>query len=220
MVVLAVINGTLRATQQTAAQSLAPNLVDRERLPNAVALNEAMQQGSRAIGPLILILVAASALAAASAIPAPLCSALQSLVFTLGTSASVFWACAAFYLLALLSVLNIRTISSGVIDRRRSFWVNISAGFSYAYSTPLVFGIILMAVAHCVLVMSFRVHAGAAGPGEALTSDGMTFDQNDVYALMTALGGRGAVLFDIRRRHRQPPDPGDGCSCCWGSPAA
>lgn len=42
VVALAVINGTLRATQQTAAQSLTPNLVDRERLPNAVALNEAM----------------------------------------------------------------------------------------------------------------------------------------------------------------------------------
>ena len=57
VVALAVINGTLRATQQTAAQSVTPNLVDRERLPNAVALNEAMQQGSRAVGPAILLAV-------------------------------------------------------------------------------------------------------------------------------------------------------------------
>ena len=55
VVILAVINGTLRSTQMTASQSLTPNLVDRERLPNAVALNQAMQQGSRAIGPAILL---------------------------------------------------------------------------------------------------------------------------------------------------------------------
>ena len=60
VVILAIVNGTLRATQQTAAQALAPNLVDRERLPNAVALNEAMQQGSRAVGPAILLAVAVS----------------------------------------------------------------------------------------------------------------------------------------------------------------
>ena len=57
VVILAVINGTLRSTQMTASQSLTPNLVDRERLPNAVALNQAMQQGSRAIGPAILLVV-------------------------------------------------------------------------------------------------------------------------------------------------------------------
>ena len=38
VVALATVNGTLRATQQTATQSLAPNLVAREHLANAVAL--------------------------------------------------------------------------------------------------------------------------------------------------------------------------------------
>ena len=194
VVVLAVVNGTLRATQQTAAQSLAPNLVDRERLPNAVALNEAMQQGSRAVGPLILIIVAATAVGSVGDSGTTLFN-IRSLVFTLGTSASVFWACAAFYLLALMSVLNIRTVSSGVIDRRRSFWVNISAGFAYAYSTPLVLGIILMAVAHCVLVMSFESMLAPLAQ-EKLTPEGMTFNQNDVYALMTALGV-GALFSSI-----------------------
>lgn len=194
VVVLAVVNGTLRATQQTAAQSLAPNLVDRERLPNAVALNEAMQQGSRAVGPLILIIVAASVGSSVGDSGTTLFN-IQSLVFTLGTSASVFWACAAFYLLALLSVLNIRTVSSGVIDRRRSFWANLSAGFAYAYSTPLVFGIILMAVAHCVLVMSFESMLAPLAQ-EKLTPEGLTFNQNDVYALMTALGV-GALFSSI-----------------------
>ena len=195
VVVLAVVNGTLRATQQTAAQSLAPNLVDRERLPNAVALNEAMQQGSRAVGPAILLAVAVMVGAGALSGSGNTLFSIQSLVFTLGTSAIVFWACAAFYLVALISSLNIRTVSSGNIDRRRSFWANTGAGFAYAYSTPLVFGIILMAVAHCVLVMSFESMLPPLAR-EKLSPDGLTFSQNDVYALMTALG-IGALFSSI-----------------------
>ena len=195
VVILAIVNGTLRATQQTAAQALAPNLVDRERLPNAVALNEAMQQGSRAVGPAILLAVAVSVGAGALSGSGNTLFTIQSLVFTIGTSAIVFWACAAFYLVALISSLNIRTVSSGNIDRRRSFWVNTAAGFAYAYRTPLVFGIILMAVAHCVLVMSFESMLPPLAR-DKLSPDGITFSQNDVYALMTALG-IGALFSSI-----------------------
>ena len=196
VVALAVINGTLRATQQTGAQSLTPNLVDRERLPNAVALNEAMQQGSRAVGPAILLAVAASVgagtvFAAGNGVS----FSLGNLILTIGTSAIVFWACAAFYLVALIASLNIRTVSTGRIDRRRSFWVNTLAGFAYCYQTPLVFGIILMAVAHCVLVMSFESLLAPLAL-EKLSADGVTFNQNDVYLLMSALG-IGALLSSI-----------------------
>ena len=192
---LAVINGTLRATQQTAAQSLTPNLVDRERLPNAVALNEAMQQGSRAVGPAILLAV--SVLVGAGAIfqSGGVSFSLQNLLLTIGTSAVIFWACAVFYLVALIAALSIRTVSSGVIDRNRSFWSNTAAGFVYSYTTPLIFGIILMALAHCVLVMSFESMLPPLAL-EKLSADGVTFDQNDVYALMTALG-IGALLSSI-----------------------
>ena len=195
VVILAVVNGTLRATQQTAAQSLAPNLVDRERLPNAVALNEAMQQGSRAVGPAILLAVAVTVGTGVLFGSGGELFSISSLVFTLGTSAIVFWACAAFYLVALISSLNIRTVSSGSIDPQRSFWSNTAAGFAYAYSTPLVFGIILMAVAHCVLVMSFESMLPPLAR-EKLSPDGITFSQNDVYALMTALG-IGALFSSI-----------------------
>ena len=195
VVALAVINGTLRATQQTAAQSIAPNLVDRERLPNAVALNEAMQQGSRAVGPLILLAVATLVGGGTIFGSAGVDFSIQNLVFTLGTSAVVFWACAAFYLVALIASLSIRTVSAGVIDRSRSFWSNTAAGFAYSYSTPLVFGIILMALAHCVLVMSFESMLPPLAR-EKLSPDGLTFSQNDVYALMTALGV-GALFSSI-----------------------
>ncbi|MCY3693280.1 MAG: MFS transporter [Chloroflexota bacterium] len=195
VVALAVINGTLRATQQTAAQSLTPNLVDRERLPNAVALNEAMQQGSRAVGPAILLAV--SVLVGAGAIfqSGGVSFSIQNLLLTIGTSAVIFWSCAVFYLVALVAALSIRTVSSGVIDRNRSFWSNTAAGFVYSYTTPLIFGIILMALAHCVLVMSFESMLPPLAL-EKLSADGITFDQNDVYALMTALG-IGALLSSI-----------------------
>ena len=187
VVALAVVNGTLRTAQMTAAQSLTPNLVDRERLPNAVALNQAMQQGSRAIGPAILLAISVTVGSSAIFGSGGYSFSLRELVVTLGTSAVVFWACAVFYLVALVSALNIRLVSSGVIDRRRGFWANVAAGFSYIYTTPLVFGILLMALAHCVLVMSFESMLPPLAL-EKLSADGVTFNQNDVYALMAALG--------------------------------
>ena len=195
VVALAVVNGTLRTAQMTAAQSLSPNLVDRERLPNAVALNQAMQQGSRAVGPAILLAISASVGSSALFDAGGVSFALRNLVVTMGTSAIVFWACAAFYLVALASALNIRTVSTGVIDRRRGFWSNAAAGFAYAYTTPLIFGILLMAVAHCVLVMSFESMLPPLAL-EKLSPDGITFNENDVYALMAALGV-GALVSSV-----------------------
>ncbi len=187
VVALAVINGTLRTAQMTAAQSLTPNLVDRERLPNAVALNQAMQQGSRAVGPAILLLISITVSSEAIFGSGGIAFSLQNLAVFLGTSAIVFWSCAIFYLVALLAALNIRTVSTGAINRRRGFWANAAAGFVYAYTTPLIFGILLMAVAHCVLVMSFESMLPPLAL-EKLSPDGVTFNANDVYALMAALG--------------------------------
>ena len=187
VVALAIVNGTLRSTQMTASQSLTPNLVDRDRLPNAVALNQAMQQGSRAVGPAILLAISVTVGSSAIFGSGGVSFSLQNLLITLGASAIVFWACAAFYLTALASALNIRTVSTGVVDRRRSFWANAVAGFTYIYSTPLVFGILMMALAHCVLVMSFESMLPPLAL-EKLSPDGITFNANDVYALMAALG--------------------------------
>ncbi|MCY4417142.1 MAG: MFS transporter [Chloroflexi bacterium] len=187
VVMLAVVNGTLRSTQMTASQSLTPNLVDRERLPNAVALNQAMQQGSRAVGPAILLAISVTVGGSAIFGSGGFSFSLQNLALTMGTSAIVFWSCAVFYLAALISALNVRTVSTGVINRSRSFWSNAAAGFSYIYTTPLVFGILMMALAHCVLVMSFESMLPPLAL-EKLSPDGITFNANDVYALMAALG--------------------------------
>ena len=162
LVVLSLINGILRSAQQTTTQSLVPNLVPRERLLNAVALNEATQQGSRLFGPLAI---------------APLL-ALFGVVGDGGNASNVgvsaaFWLCSVFYGLGLIQVLRITTRSTGKIDPNRSFFQNLAAGFVYTYQHPMLMAMVLLAVGHCSLTMSYesmlpaisqeKLGAGSAG---------------------------------------------------------
>jgi len=150
LVVLALVNGTLRSAQQTTTQSLVPNLVPKDRLLNAVALNQATQQGSRLVGPLAI---------------APLLAFFDV--------ALAFWLCSAFYVVGLFQVLRIKTRSTGKIDPNRSFFQNLAAGFVYTYQHPMLLAMVLMAVAHCSLTMSYesilpalaqeKLGAGSAG---------------------------------------------------------
>ncbi len=120
------------------------------RLLNAVALNQATQQGSRLFGPLaILPLLAFFDVAAA------------------------FWLCSAFYVLGLIQVLRIKTRSRGKIDSNRSFFQNMTAGFTYTYQDPILLSMVLLAGGHCSLTMSYesilpaisqeKLGAGSAG---------------------------------------------------------
>ena len=51
---MSLINGSARAAQMPASQSLVPNLVPRNLLLNGIALNQATMQGSRLFGPLAI----------------------------------------------------------------------------------------------------------------------------------------------------------------------
>ncbi|MSQ06468.1 MAG: MFS transporter [Dehalococcoidia bacterium] len=133
LVLLSLINGTLRAAQMPTTQSLVANVVPRKDLPNAVALNEATQQGSRLVGPLAIL---------------PL--------LALVNVAAAFWLCSVFYLAGLVLTLQVRTRSRGVIEPNRGFAHNFFAGFGYVYQTPLLLGIILLTLAHCALSMSYE----------------------------------------------------------------
>ena len=133
LVLLSVINGSLRAAQMPTTQSLVANLVPRKDLPNAIALNEATQQGSRLVGPLAIL---------------PL--------LALANVSAAFWLCSAFYLGGLVLTMRVRTRSRGVIERNRSLAHNFFAGFGYVYKTPLLLGIILLTLAHCALSMSYE----------------------------------------------------------------
>ena len=47
-------------------------------------------------------------------------------------------------------------VSTGVVNPNRSFMANFLEGFKVVYSTPMLSAIILLAVAHCALVMSYE----------------------------------------------------------------
>ena len=133
LVVLSLLNGTLRSAQMTTTQSLVPNLVPRDVLPNAIALNEATQQGSRFLGGMVGFLVA-----------------------QYFGNEPVFWACAVLYALGLVQVARIATRSTGQLDARRGFFGNLVAGFAYVYRRPRLLSMILIVLGHCSLTMSFE----------------------------------------------------------------
>ncbi len=133
LVVLSLFNGSARAAQMPAAQALVPNLVPKHLLLNAIALNQATNQGSRLIGP---------------AMVAPLLA-------TTGVE-SAFFLCTGFYAISLIQVLRIRTVSKGAIDKSKKLVNNLTEGFRYVYKTPLMRAITVMALFHCGLTMSFE----------------------------------------------------------------
>ena len=130
---LSFANGILRSSQMTTTSSLIPNLVPKEHLLNAIALNQATQQGSRMVGALALI---------------PLLAWLD--IHT------AFWLCSGLYLLGLVQVNGISTRSTGRMDPEKGFFSNLVAGFTYVYRRPLVLAMVLLVVAHCSLVMSYE----------------------------------------------------------------
>lgn len=133
LVVLSLFNGSARAAQMPAAQALIPNLVPKHLLLNAIALNQATNQGSRLIGPAMI---------------APLLA-------TTGVE-SAFFLCTGFYAISLIQVLRIRTVSKGAIDKSKKLVTNLTEGFRYVYKTPLMRAITIMALFHCGLTMSFE----------------------------------------------------------------
>ena len=177
---LAFINGCARSVQMPASQSLLPNLVPRERLLNGIALNQAVQQGSRAAGALAMV----------------------PLVATVGTS-EVFFIPVALYLLGGLQLASIQTRSTGQNVAGRGVFYNLVAGIHYSYTHPLVLSVIMLAVAHCALTMAFE----ALFPLFAREQLGMSEDRalysGPMYMMIGV--GIGAVF----RQHRGAgPGPG------------
>ena len=133
LVVLSLVNGSARAAQMPAAGALVPNLVPRPLLLNAIALNQAAMHGSRLLGP----------------------AAIAPMLDRLGVEAA-FFLCTGFYLVSLVQTLRIGTASTGQIDRARGFVSNMLDGARYIYRTPALLAIVLMALFHCGLTMSFE----------------------------------------------------------------
>ena len=167
LMLLALVNGTLRASQMTVATALIPNLVPKEHLLNALALNQATQQGSRMVGALAIL---------------PLLGLINI--------EAAFWLCSAFYLIGLVQVSRIGTRSTGRMDARQGFWRNMVAGFVYVYSRPEVLAMVLLVLAHCAFVMSYE----AILP--AISVDKLGAGSVGVSYLLGGVGG-GALISSI-----------------------
>ena len=137
VLLLAILNGSARSTQMPAASALIPNVVPAERVLNAVSLYQAVQHGSRFVGPFLILVV----------------------LWTTGRQDWVFFVCGGLYALGLSQVLSIRTASRGVVEAGRGMDVvfrNVLAGLRYMYHHPLVLSLVLLVVAHCGMTMSFE----------------------------------------------------------------
>lgn len=164
---LALANGTLRASQMTMATALIPNLVSRDHLMNAIALNQATQQGARMLGALAII---------------PLLGFLNV--------EAAFWLCSGFYLFGFLQVSRVTTRSTGVIDKNQGFWSNLLAGFVYVYKRPVIMSMVLLVLAHCALTMSYESIL------PAISKDKLGAGSVGVSYLIAGVGG-GALLASI-----------------------
>ena len=150
LIVLSLADGSARAAQMPASQALIPNLVPKRLLLNAVALNQAAGHGSRLLGP----------------------AAIAPLLVTVGAEGA-FFLCAGFYAVSFVLTLRLLTPSTGTIDPSAGLVQNLVAGLVYVYRTPILLAVMLIALFHCGLTMSFesllpvlarqQLDAGAAG---------------------------------------------------------
>ncbi len=164
LVVLSLVNGSARASQMPAGQALIPNLVPRRLLLNAIALNQVTVHGSRLLGP----------------------AAIAPLLATTGVGGA-FFLCTGFYLISLFQTLKIRTASTGIIQRGRGIVSNLAEGVVFVYRTPTLRAIMLLALFHCGLTMSFESLLPVLSR-EELGAEGAGFSY-----LMMAVGG-GALV--------------------------
>lgn len=133
LIVLSAINGGFRAGQTTTTQALVPNIVPREKLLNALALNQLTQQGSRLVGP---------------ALVAP------ALLFW--GPGGAFLGSTLFYVVGLFAILRVQTRSSGGLEKGASFGASLMEAARYAWGHPQIRTIFILVALHCAMTMAFE----------------------------------------------------------------
>ena len=167
LVALSFINGIARSVQSPTAFSLVANLVPKDLMLNAYALNTATFHASRLLGPGLI---------------APLLAVIEP--------GWVFLFCNVPYFISLLLVFRIRNISSGIIEPTRGVLFNLVAGFRYTYSHRALLMIVVLIACHCALTMSFE----SLMP--VLSEDRFNWGGSGVAYLMMAVGA-GAMTASI-----------------------
>ena len=177
-----------------AASALLANTVPPERLFNGVALQSATLQGSRFLGPLVMLVMLW--------VTDPWLDDNQSYVFFLSVL---------LYVMAVGFTLRIRTASTGVVGEGSGMGViarDSLKGLSYMYRHPLLLSIILLVVAHCAMVMSFESlfpavavdKLGMNPESEVLSGFGILMVAFGFPALLTSMALAGVTSDRIRGR--------------------
>ncbi|MBI4337500.1 MAG: MFS transporter [Chloroflexi bacterium] len=198
ILLLSLVNGVARAAQMPVSQALAANLVPRDKLLNALALNAATMHASRLVGPGLA----------------------TPLLGLLGAPAA-FFLCTVFYGLGWLSIFRIKTQSRGGVKAGESFITNFKGGLSHAWRQPVIRMVIVMVFFHCGLTMAFesllpvfsaqRLQAGATGFGTLMVGVGAgslvgsvvvggvrgSVTRGRLYLVAGVLSGGGLVLLSF-----------------------
>ncbi len=140
LVFLALLQGSARAAQMPSAQSLVPNIVPKEKLLNAVALNMSTVHATRLLGPLAV---------------APFLTWVGSGDNGLNGTDIAFFICTGFYAFSFLFSLFIKNKSTGKMSSE-SFMVNLVEGLKFVHTTRPFLVIIGITTLHCCLTMSFE----------------------------------------------------------------
>lgn len=133
VIVLSLLNGSVRTFQMTNTQSLIPNLVPREHWLNAIALNQVTVQGARLIGPALVA-------------PAMLID---------GTNAA-FLVSSLFYVLGVAGMFMIRTHSSGGLQHGSNFMASLVEAARFGWGHAQIRTLFILVALHCSLTMSFE----------------------------------------------------------------
>ncbi|MBI63376.1 MAG: hypothetical protein CL775_05185 [Chloroflexi bacterium] len=140
LVALAFVQGSARAAQMPSGQALVPNIVPKENLLNAVALNMSTVHATRLLGPLAV---------------APFLGYIGSNENSLNGTDVAFFICTGFYALSFIFALMIKNKSTGKISSE-SFFQNLAEGIKYVHSNKPLLVIIGITTLHCMLTMSFE----------------------------------------------------------------
>ena len=156
---LAFVYGTIMSFVFPTRNAIVPNLVAREDLVNAVALNAAGQNSTRVVGP-------------------SLAGVLIAIVGVSGT----FAVAAAMQILALLWTAQLPKMASDIAVRSSSLWRNVTEGIEAVARDEFLKGMILLAGLVTILVMPYinlmpvfardEMHLGATGLGALMACSG------------------------------------------------
>jgi len=180
------LSGTVQAFQQPARQSLISDLVDREYLMNAVALNSAAPNLARSIGP-----------------------AIAGIVITLiGVGGSYYFQAGVFGLAtvwtAQMRVPPHLETARRAANRGVSFMDSLGEGLSYLVSNRIILALVLLGLVPLMLGMPFTsllpifakdiLHAGATGQGLILTCVGIGAIVGAVAVAAQVIQTKGSLL--------------------------